>query len=123
MRFRIKAKYSRERHCWTTRPATPLQHRLAESLVKEEPKNDEGLDVGDEEEDEDPERNEEVIGGQQPTSPPGRSPKKLYKGRVKLDLCLSHGDVMVMKGRDIQKYWEVCFSIYSFMGCTEFGII
>lgn len=77
--------------------------------MKEEPKNDEVLELGDEDEDEDPERNEEVIGGQQPLSPPGRGPKKLSKGRVKLDLCLSHGDVMVMKGRDIQKYWEVCF--------------
>lgn len=109
MRFRVKARYSRERHCWTTRPATPPHYRLIESPVKEEPKNDEDLEFGDEDEDEDPERNEEVIGGQQPPSPPGRNSKKLYKGRVKLDLCLNHGDVMVMKGRDIQKYWEVRF--------------
>lgn len=116
MRFRVKARYSKERHCWTTRPATPPQYPLGEPLVKEEPKNDEGLELGDEDEDEDLERNEEVIGGQQPPSPPGRSSKKLSKGRVKLDLCLSHGDVMVMKGRDIQKYWEVCFPI--FPACT-----
>lgn len=109
MRFRVKTRYARERHCWTTRPATPPQHRPIEFHPKEEPKNDEGLEPGDEEEDEDPERNEEVLGGQQPSSPQGRSPKKLSKGRVKLDLCLSHGDVMVMKGRDIQKYWEVRF--------------
>lgn len=86
--------------------------------MKEEPKNDEGLEVGDEDEDEDPERNEEVIGGQQPSSPPSRNPKKSSKGRVKLDLCLSHGDVMVMKGRDIQKYWEVCSSMVTLLAQT-----
>ncbi|KAL7265870.1 hypothetical protein RUND412_011602, partial [Rhizina undulata] len=34
--------------------------------------------------------------------------KKEGKGstRVKLDLLLSHGDTMIMRGRDIQKYWE-----------------
>ncbi|KAL7269960.1 hypothetical protein RUND412_007342 [Rhizina undulata] len=34
--------------------------------------------------------------------------KKKSKGstRVKLDLLLSHGDTMIMRGKDIQKYWE-----------------
>lgn len=109
MRFRVKTRYAKDRHCWTTRPATPPQCRLNGFHVKEEPRNDENLELVDDDEDEDLERNEDVIGGQQPPSPPGRGPKKLSKGRVKLDLCLSHGDVMVMKGRDIQKYWEVCF--------------
>lgn len=128
MRFRVKARYARDRHCWTTKPVTPPQQSRSNGFyVKNESKNDECLDLVDDDEDEDPERNEEVIGGQQPPSPPGRGPKKLNKGRVKLDLCLSHGDVMVMKGRDIQKYWEVSFPSYylspallSFLTCGIF---
>ncbi|KAL7267215.1 hypothetical protein RUND412_010205 [Rhizina undulata] len=35
--------------------------------------------------------------------------KKKGKGstRVKLDLLLGHGDTMIMRGRDIQMYWEI----------------
>lgn len=34
--------------------------------------------------------------------------KEIYKEpRVKLELRLNHGDVVVMKGREIQRIWEV----------------
>ncbi|KAL7266780.1 hypothetical protein RUND412_010657 [Rhizina undulata] len=35
-----------------------------------------------------------------------RKKKGKGSGRVKLDLLLSHGDTVIMRGRDIQKYWE-----------------
>lgn len=31
--------------------------------------------------------------------------------RVKLELQLSHGDIVVMKGSEIQRIWEVSFAI------------
>ncbi|KAL7265888.1 hypothetical protein RUND412_011583, partial [Rhizina undulata] len=36
----------------------------------------------------------------------GRKKKGKGSTRVKLDILLSHGDTMIMRGRDIQKYWE-----------------
>jgi hypothetical protein len=89
MRFRLKKKYVKDSHLWTTKPPALQQH--------------DNSNIDDEDEDEE---NEDLPDLQRKSS--ARVPKD---ARVKLDLCLNHGDVMVMSGPGIQKYWEVCLII------------
>ncbi|KAH0604676.1 uncharacterized protein H6S33_006344 [Morchella sextelata] len=84
MRFRLKKKYVKDSHLWTTKPPALQQH--------------DNSNIDDEDEDEE---NEDLPDLQRKSS--ARVPKD---ARVKLDLCLNHGDVMVMSGPGIQKYWE-----------------
>lgn len=50
------------------------------------------------------ERFEEEIDAVTEDEPRGKS----SNGRVRLEIILNHGDIMIMKGADIQEYWEVC---------------
>lgn len=99
MRFRVKAKFRNDRHCWTTEPEShDRPHALANGNLNEE--------IRDELEDEEDEVVMDTLDGTHAIPPVTRNPKT-PKSRAMLDLCLNHGDVMVMKGRAIQRYWEV----------------
>lgn len=57
-----------------------------------------------------PEDNEGEDGPYEERAQPGvtAAKKEIHKEpRVKLELRLNHGDVVVMKGREIQRIWEV----------------
>lgn len=98
MRFRVKAKYMSTYKLWEPKSA-PKEVKIEPGTVQEavvveevQPEHDER----DEEPEEDRER------------PASAAKKDSHKEpRVKLELRLNHGDVVVMKGREIQRIWEV----------------
>ena len=98
MRFRIKAKHMSSYKLWepeNTPKEVKVETRLQEAISVEEvqPEDNEGEDGPDEE-----------------RAQPGvtAAKKEIHKEpRVKLELRLNHGDVVVMKGREIQRIWEV----------------
>ncbi|RPB05055.1 hypothetical protein L873DRAFT_940586 [Choiromyces venosus 120613-1] len=94
MKFRLKSKYRDIRHCWTTEPEDP--HRVAR--FGNSTYNDEAP------EDEDEENSGEIVAGPQTNASTMRA--KGRSNKAMLDLCLNHGDVMVMKGAEIQTHWE-----------------
>ncbi|PWW78946.1 hypothetical protein C7212DRAFT_350198 [Tuber magnatum] len=94
MKFRVKSKYKDERHCWTTEPEKHCQDVGSGNSIH----NDENL------EEEEEENSGETAGGLQTSASSMRAKGRTNKAM--LDLCLNHGDVMVMKGAGIQTYWE-----------------
>jgi len=98
MRFRIKAKHMSSYKLWEPKNApnevkVESQVQQAVSVEEVQPEDNEG--------DEDPDEERA-----RPSVTPAK--KEIHKEpRVKLELRLNHGDVVVMKGREIQRIWEV----------------
>ena len=98
MKFRLKTKYKDHRHCWTTETEKPSQGAGSGDSIY----NDEILD------DEEEEHPGEIAAGLETNISSMRA--KGRSNKVMLDLCLNHGDVMVMKGVGIQTHWEASFA-------------
>jgi len=98
MKFRVKSKYKDDRHCWTTEPEKHSQDAGSGNSIC----NDENME---DEEEEDP---GEPAAGLQTNASSMRA--KGRSNKAMLDLCLNHGDVMVMKGAGIQTHWEASFA-------------
>ncbi|KAG0136625.1 hypothetical protein HOY82DRAFT_50336 [Tuber indicum] len=94
MKFRVKSKYKSDRHCWTTEPDKHPQDAGSGNSIY----NEENL------EDEEEEVSGEIAAGLQTNASSMRA--KGRSNKAMLDLCLNHGDVMVMKGAGIQTHWE-----------------
>ena len=100
MKFRVKSKYKGDRHCWTTKPEPekPSQDAGSGDSIY----NDENM------EDEEEEHPGEIAAGLETNASSMRA--KGRSNKAMLDLCLNHGDVMVMKGAGIQTHWEASFA-------------
>lgn len=98
MKFRVKAKYMATYKLSESK--SPAKKRVkiepadlgVGAVIDEEALLDPALDLGDAKEDDDDGDN-------------NRTNQKDH--RVKLELRLNHGDVVVMRGREIQRIWEV----------------
>ena len=100
MKFRVKSKYKGDRHCWTTEPEPekPSQDAGSGDSIY----NDGNI------EDEEEEHPGEIAAGLETNASSMRA--KGRSNKAMLDLCLNHGDVMVMKGAGIQTHWEASFA-------------
>ncbi|KAG0640548.1 hypothetical protein HOY80DRAFT_1008965 [Tuber brumale] len=94
MKFRVKSKYKGDRHCWTTEPEKHHSDAGSDNSIY----NEENL------EDEEEGDSGEIAAGLQTNAFSMRA--KGRSNKAMLDLCLNHGDVMVMKGAGIQTHWE-----------------
>lgn len=97
MRFRIKAKHMSSYKLWEPNNAPSevnVESRVHQAISVEE------LQLEENEEDDHPDEGKAGLSAM-------AAKKELHKEpRVKLELRLNHGDVVVMKGREIQRIWE-----------------
>ena len=129
MRFRVKAKHMATYKLWEPQSAPKTIKLedgaeggtiLQEAILADVPQPEDG-DM----EDEDPERPGTATSGSgageigSAGNPAAAAVKKVGVARVKLELRLNHGDVVVMKGREIQRIWEVCIGLLRFPTLTN----
>ena len=101
MKFRVKAKHMSSYKLWEPRDG-PKQIKVESGVAPEAVAVEEAQPEQDDGNEERGEEDNSRLGGSSPNK------KEIHKEpRVKLELRLNHGDVVVMKGREIQRIWEV----------------
>lgn len=99
MRFRVKAKYMSTYKLWEPENA-PKEVKVEPGVVHE------AISV-EEVQAEDDEGPEEPDCERMPVLSSTMKKEVQKEPRVKLELRLNHGDVVIMKGKEIQRIWEV----------------
>ena len=99
MKFRVKSKYMSDYRLWNPTAAPKELETEPEAMRQTIATQEELSEIDD--------GNEEAENGRVCLDGTIGQRESHKEPRVKLELRLNHGDVVVMKGREIQRIWEV----------------